>query len=260
MSNSLRAVRDIARGLWAGATDRRTPPARRWAILLSFLASTLRLAAGTFARRSKLGPRPQKALVLWDFERCPWSRTVRETLSELDLDAEVRPCPKGGNRFRSELEGRGVPQLEDRNSGERVVGSREVIRHLHKRYGHGRPNTLLLFKPVVVATGIGIRLLTGGRGAHARPSRAPAQPLELWSFEASPFCRMVRELLSEMELPYLVHNVAKGSPKRRAFIERTGQGRMQVPWLEDPNTGIRMHESWAIEQYLRATYGDTSGS
>ncbi len=86
----------------------------------------------------------------------------------------------------------------------------------------------------------------------ARPSIAPEKPLELWSFEASPYCRVVRELLTELELPYTLHNVGKRSPSRAAFVARSGK--MMVPYLADPNTGVEMHESADILRYLRATY------
>jgi glutathione S-transferase len=85
------------------------------------------------------------------------------------------------------------------------------------------------------------------------PSRAPARPLELWSFEASPFCRIAREKMCSLELPYLLHNVGKGSPGRPAFAERSG--RMMVPFLFDPNTGVEMFESADIVRYLATTYG-----
>ena len=78
-------------------------------------------------------------------------------------------------------------------------------------------------------------MLRLGRGTQVEHSRAPARPLELWSFEASPFCRIVREKLCTLELPYRLHNVGKGSAGREAFVERSG--RMQVPYLEDPNNG-----------------------
>jgi glutathione S-transferase len=90
-------------------------------------------------------------------------------------------------------------------------------------------------------------------GLRRRSARAPAQPLELWSFEASPYCRLVREELSSLEIPYLLHNVAKGSPGRDAFVARSGK--MQVPYLADPNSGREMFESADIVAYLRATYG-----
>jgi glutathione S-transferase len=51
----------------------------------------------------------------------------------------------------------------------------------------------------------------------------------------------------------VLHNVGKGSPSRAAFIERAGK--MQVPYLADPNTGIEMFESADINTYLDDTYG-----
>jgi glutathione S-transferase len=62
----------------------------------------------------------------------------------------------------------------------------------------------------------------------------------------------VRETLSELELPYLLHNVARGSPSRVAFVERSGK--MMVPYLVDPNTGTEMFESADIVRYLERTY------
>jgi glutathione S-transferase len=247
-------VGQITRALYGGLFDSRTPLSRRLQVAAGFTASGLRLAAGTSV--GKLGRRPERPVILWDFERCPFSRMVRETLSVLDLDAELRPCPRGGTRFRPELHGQGVPRLEDRDAGVVLTGSGTIIRHLHNRYGHARPPRLLHSRPVTLLTALGMSLLSGGRGVLARPSRAPAQPLELWSFESSPFCRMVRQTLCELELPYLLHNVAKDSPRRPEFVARSGK--MQVPWLRDPNTGAELFESFAIERYLEQTYAVTA--
>ena len=108
---------------------------------------------------------------------------------------------------------------------------------------------------------------------RARASKAPAQPLELFSFESSPYSRLVRELLSELEIPYLLRNTAKAywreygpssfrrwlapnlalkGQSRIALHERTGQ--LQVPYLIDPNTGVEMFESEDIKRYLLETY------
>ena len=86
-----------------------------------------------------------------------------------------------------------------------------------------------------------------------RGAKVPERSLELWSFEASPFCRIAREKLCELELPYRLHNVAKGSPGREAFVRLSGK--MMVPFLVDPNTGKAMFESADIVAYLDATYG-----
>jgi len=109
--------------------------------------------------------------------------------------------------------------------------------------------------------------------AASTPSRAPAEPLELYSFESSPFSRRVRELLSELEIAYVLRNTGKamwqdmGPPSLRrsmfpdlpvegrnriALLERTGK--VQVPYLVDPNTGAAMFESGDIRSYLLETY------
>lgn len=244
--------RQVAGAIWGGLTDPQTTLDRKLDVLAGFLASGLRLAHATVVGR--LGPRPKERLVLWDFERCSASRAVREALSTLDLDAEVRPCPVGGTRFRPELlGGKGVPQLRDPNTGQTLKGSQAIVPYLYAQYGAGRPPLLLTREPVRVFTGISIRLLTRSRGGNARPSRAPERPLELYSFEASPYCRFARAALCELELPYILHNVAKGSRRRAEFVARAG--RMQVPWLHDPNTGVSLFESQAIEKYLQETYG-----
>ena len=71
--------------------------------------------------------------------------------------------------------------------------------------------------------------------------------------EGSPYCRKVREVLSELALPYVVRNLPQGSPKREELVRRGGK--MQVPYLVDPNTGREMYESDAITAYLDAEYG-----
>ena len=65
----------------------------------------------------------------------------------------------------------------------------------------------------------------------------------------------MREVLCELELPYLLHNVGKGSPSREAFVKRSGK--MMVPYLVDPNTGKEMFESDDIRDYLLTTYADS---
>jgi glutathione S-transferase len=46
--------------------------------------------------------------------------------------------------------------------------------------------------------------------------------------------------------------VGKGSPSRTAFVERSGK--MQVPYLVDPNTGAALFESAEIVAYLERSY------
>jgi glutathione S-transferase len=220
----------------------------------SWIASILRLGLGM--RASHAGARPAKPLELYEFEGCPFCRKVREALTMLDLRATLYPCPKGGPTYRPQVVARGgramFPYLVDPNTGDALYESAEIIAHLYRQYGN-RPAPWWLRSDVTVPLGTLASLIRGAAGVRYRPARAPEQPLELYSVEASPYCRIVREALSELELPYRLINVGKGSQERAAFRERSG--RMMVPWLADPNTGREMFESADIVRYLHATYG-----
>ena len=204
-----------------------------------------------------LGPRPTRPLELYDFEGCPYCRKVREALSILDLDAVVYPCPKGGTVHRPLVLERGgkeqFPYLIDPDAGVALYESDDIVRHLFTRYGDGTVPLALSLGIVGDVLSIAASAVRLGAGVHVRPGRPPAQLIELYSFEASPYCRLVREALTRLELPYLLHNVAKGSPKRDAFVRRSG--RMMVPYLQDPSTGSAMFESADIVAYLERTYG-----
>ena len=84
---------------------------------------------------------------------------------------------------------------------------------------------------------------------------------------------MVRERLCEFEIPYTLHNLGKehwteigpavqrikpgpyepeAGGKRDAFFQ--AHGRVQVPYLEDPNTGQKLFESARILAYLEKEY------
>ncbi|MDB4932186.1 MAG: hypothetical protein JWM10_4670 [Myxococcaceae bacterium] len=224
-------------------------------VITSNLVGVARLGSGWSVAHA--GARPAQLLELYEFEACPFCRKVREMLTVLDLDARIYPCPKGGERFRpraKELGGRAMfPYLVDPNTGTALYESDDINRYLAKTYGDGTVPLALSLGPLTALSsslGSAFRL---GHGGRAAPSKAPAQPLELYSFEVSPYCRLAREALCELELPYVLHNVGKGSPKRAAFAELSGK--MMVPYLVDPNTGAAMFESGDIVAYLRATYG-----
>jgi glutathione S-transferase len=223
-------------------------------VTTSILTSLGRFASGSSV--GKLGPRPDKPFRLYEFEYCPFCRKVREALTILDLEAEVYPCPKRGERYRPWVVERGgseqFPYLIDPNTGEEMYESDDIVRYLFERYGDGK---------VPMALGLGVltdasSALSGlprmGAGAFVIPSRKPEQMLELYSAEASPFCRLVREVLCSLEIPYLLHNVARRSPSRDEFVKRSGT--MMVPWLSDPNTGTELFESADIVKYLLDTY------
>jgi glutathione S-transferase len=229
---------------------------RTWDFTTSYTASVLRGGLGRFL--VPLGPRPEKHLELYEFEACPFCRRVREALTILDLDAIIYPCPKGGTRFRTHVKDRGgkmqFPYFVDPNAGVEMYESADIVKHLFARYGAG-PVHLGLRGPLAIATGSLASAVRFGRGGRARPSRAPERPLELYSFEVSPYCRMVRETLCELEIPYVLHNVGKKGAGRPAFVARSGK--QMVPWISDPNTGTEMFESAEINAYLEKTYAIT---
>ena len=246
------------------------------AVTSSILASQMRGWRGTAAYRPAK-KQPALTLELYEYEPSPYCRLVREALTELDLDVMVYPCPRGGTRFRPKVQEMGgkqqYPYLVDPNTGVKMYESAEIAAYLAKTY-EGR---LRIARGPRRGGAIGMAVLATSlrrfRGYKARPSKAPAKPLELFSFESSPYSRLVRERLCELELPYLLHNTGKGRPSdmgppgmrdkwfkgpkdttrnRKILFERTGH--VQVPYLIDPNTGVEMYESADIIAYLEKTY------
>ena len=211
---------------------------------------------GTGMRVGALGKRPARPLELYEFEACPFCRKVREALSILDLEVIVYPCPKGGPTHRPRVREQGgrelFPYLVDPNTGRAIYESSDIVAYLFTEYGDGRVPLALAAGLLTDASSILAGLPRLGAGGRYRSARAPEQLLELYSFEASPFCRIAREALSSLELAYRLHNVAQGSPGREAFVARSG--RMMVPWLADPNTGVERFESADIVAYLNETY------
>ncbi|BAT92970.1 uncharacterized protein LOC124827261 [Vigna umbellata] len=79
--------------------------------------------------------------------------------------------------------------------------------------------------------------------------------LQLFEFEACPFCRRVREALTELDLSVEVYPCPKGSVRHREVVSRTG-GKEQFPFLIDKKNGISMYESGDIVKYLFEQYGE----
>ena len=103
----------------------------------SLLSSVIRAGSGRSV--GPLGDRPERCLILYDFEGCPFCRKVREALSMLDLDVEILPCPKNGPRFRAEVKSRGgrlsFPYLVDPNTETEMYESDDICVYLEQTYG-----------------------------------------------------------------------------------------------------------------------------
>ncbi len=249
--------------------------------LINVFAGTVRGWRGAMAYGRRRKP-PALPLKLYDIESCPYCRLVREVLTECDLDVQILPCPQGGTRFREEAVRIGgkaqFPLLVDDNTGKQLYDSAAIIAYLGKTYGRGAPKLAGLLRPLSVLTSMisSALMLRPGRGMtgmRAVPAKRAAQPLELYSFEASPFSKPVRARLCELELPYLLRNTGKGTlsdlgppsfrdrffkgpmdtTRNRSWLaEHTG--RVQVPYLIDANTGTAMYESQQILEYLDRSY------
>ncbi|KAK9985825.1 hypothetical protein SO802_030776 [Lithocarpus litseifolius] len=277
-------------------------PDKRWEVFTASLGLIFRLGTGVFVsgysvsfvpkneippgqyaldagdskakETSKLGPRPEKPIEIYEFEGCPFCRKVREIIAVLDIDVLFYPCPKNGPNFRPKVAQMGgkqqFPYMVDPNTGVAMYESDDIIKYLVGKYGDGNV-------PLMLSLGLLTTLTAGlamigrmGKGSSYIPSKLPPKPLEIWAYEGSPFCKLVREVLVELELPHLLrsfiytesrpmhfHTVspfscARGSPKRQILYEKAGH--FQVPYLEDPNTGVQMFESAEIVEYIKATY------
>jgi glutathione S-transferase len=228
----------------------------------SLMTSVLRYGRGYIVRpiAQRSPPRPEHPVELFDQASCPYCRKVREVLSELDLDYIQRSSPRGartgGRPFARDKGRQQFPFLVDANVGVEMYESEDIITHLLETYGRGRPWLFRVISPLNTATAhVASAFRPFGsvvrKGSEERDP--PAELLELWNFEASPYCRKVREVMCSLNLDCLVHNVAKLS-KRRPELVALG-GKMQVPYLVDRNTGTAMYESDEINRYLLATYG-----
>lgn len=240
----------------------------------SVLASTSRYWRGTMSRPA--AKQPELPLELYDIEGCPYCRLVREALTEIDLDVMIYPCPKGGRLYRpkvAEIGGQSLfPYLVDPNTGVAMYESADIIVYLYETYA-GRKAPKGLLRTMEVATSSLTSGIRAAGGIKARASNVPEKPMELYSFESSPYSRRVRELLCELEIPYLLRNTGKamvrdlGPPSFRSnlfpdlpvrgrnrlnLLERAGK--VQVPYLVDPNTSTEMFESTDIKQYLIENY------
>jgi len=217
-------------------------------------ASAARPNFGNFHHeRSKV---PERPLELYEFEVCPYCRIAREALSALSLDPIIYPCPRGGKLFREKVKSEGgryqFPYLVDPNNGVSMYESADIVAYLFREYGEGRAPWFLRQRAFAVSTSMLASGFRPNRGRHAVGSRQPERLLELYSYEGSPFCRIAREALCELELPHQLHNVPRRSPDREGFISISGK--MKVPYLLDPNTGVQMFESDDIRRYLYETY------
>ena len=207
-------------------------------------------------------PRPTAPIELYEFEGCPFCKKVREAVVWLDLDVLFFPCPQGGPTFRERVKQEGgksmFPYMKDPNTGVAMYESDDIIDYLYDTYGPGKEKVSSLLRAgalTVLTAGFGLAPRMGA-GSRYRAARMPEKPITVYSYEASPFCKLVREKLVELEIPHLMKSCGRGSMKRQELVDRRGV--FQAPYIEDPNTGTAMFESSAIVKYLEETYATAS--
>ncbi len=246
-------------------------------ILSSVVSSTVRGWRG--ASSIKHNQQPPLLPILFDSEDNAECRLVREALTELNLDVLIYPCPQGADRFAAELQRYGghnasIPYLVDPNTHVQLEGAEAINAYLFQEYKQQSipdaldAGTLNLFTSRLASIAR-FRLSP----LQAKPSHAPKKPLVLYSFEASPYSRPVREKLCELQLPYRLINLGKQqladvgpakfrlhtgeyhpipNSKRAQLLAEKGQ--VQVPFLIDVNQSIELFESKDILEYLDKTY------
>jgi Glutathione S-transferase, N-terminal domain len=221
---------------------------------------------------------PPLPLELYECEADADSKLVREACSILSLIVTIYPTPMGGPRYRAKVLPKlletsapsdvTLPYLSDPNAQVQLSGSRRIIDYLFTKYGPPGGNTVpdSLQQPMFsdgwnwprMMAYAGLSLARSNAGGHYKDSRFHEQfrsprPLVLYAYEGSPFCKLVRETLSAYEIPHTIYFTPRGGEHRQKLFTLTG--RCQVPFLQDPNTGVDLFESEAIVEYLEKQYG-----
>ncbi len=93
----------------------------------------------------------------------------------------------------------------------------------------------------------------------ARGARSAIKMLQLYLDLGCPFCVRVTEHLDDVEVPYVPKQMSPfaDSETRRELIELGGKP--QVPFLYDPERGVKMYESADIIRYVDEHYVAENG-
>lgn len=225
--------------------------------------SPIRIFGKRLNERSTTLPsdRAKEPIVMYEYEGSPYCKKVREALSVLDCDVLFKPCPQGSEAFRAESKRLGAttyPFMVDPNTGTSMGESDDIIEYLFKTYG-GETKIPLLLKRDSPLTNFTAYAAAVSRlkALRARPAKKiPEKPLELWTYEISPFSKLVREALTELCIPHVVKYTPRGSRKRDELFAEVSH--FQVPFMRDPNTGVQMFESKEICEYIEREYGDAA--
>ncbi len=229
--------------------------------LTSGLASIARIKYGVSVSPEGISNGPvAKASVkkLYDIENNRKCRRVRERITELDLVVEnvIPSCKDSRARVAT------VPTMVVEIEGKEKIleGSSAILAFFDNEFElksvpaeEKSVDELLSYFPGILRAGRGTNVC-GAASSSLNVSR-PEKPLVLYSYEGNQFCRLVREVLTELDIVYELRSGGKDSPRREELASITG-GSSQCPYLIDPNTDIKMPESKDIIVYLYKQYAD----
>jgi glutaredoxin len=241
--------------------------------LASGLTSVLRLRNGITVDSNVKPNANVQLLKLFDVENSKECRQVRERITELDLVVEAL-IPAASNSRATLPSGAVTPTLVVAIDGEEKIisGATEITEFFNANFVSqaiespadeedkaGVPQELLDAYETVGS--LVADLMRPGRGAKVSAAALsstvprPEKKLILYSYEGNQFCRLVREVMTELDLVYELRSAGKESPRRAELAQLTG-GSSQCPYLIDPNTGTSMPESADIIRYIYKTYAD----
>ncbi|KAL9184975.1 hypothetical protein ACHAXT_002752 [Thalassiosira profunda] len=246
--------------------------------LTSGLASIARLPYGVTVSGGVSSAGPAASFLpqikeLYDVENDRDCRKVRERITELDLVVE-RAIPSAPNSRAAgasaspvvvptllaeadgaavELKGAGdiLAFFDDKFSTENERGLKMADEELMLEKVKEQLLNVASYLPGILRAGRGSSVCSAASTALSPPR--PEKPLILYSYEGNQFCRLVREVLTELDITYELRSAGKGSPRREELATLTG-GSSQCPYLVDPNTGASMPESKDIVEYLYSKY------
>lgn len=243
-------------------------------VLTSGLVSIFRLPFGITVSSPNTNNENAKTKItkLYDIENSKNCRLVRERITELDLVIDrVIPVATGSKNAAS-MPGREAPVLvaesSDNEEPVTIEGTEAILSFLDESFPSNaiqesvEEDVVAIAKEKLLLAGLYLSSwMRRGRGEAVSPSAAASnnnnnnlQPLTLYSYEGNQFCRLVREVLTELDIVYELRSAGKESPRRSELAGITG-GSSQCPYLIDPNTGVSMSESADIVEYLYKTYG-----
>jgi anaphase-promoting complex subunit 7 len=234
----------------------------------------LRLPRGVTVSASK-NSFQQQTLQLWDVENCVQCASVRERITELDWNVLIIPAASNSRSMNDVTYEYAHPSLfnkdtkpevpfllatnkADDDTVVRVSGTKNILAFfetVEAGSSNDKNEETDIVKSLKTAGSYLASWMRIGRGTTVSSCVSmqdrPTKPPILYSYEGNQFCRLVREVLLELDIVYELRSAGKESPRRAELASITG-GSTQCPFLMDGE--VSMSESKDIVQYLYQNY------